>query len=60
MKTTYPTQKQTSSQALANKVWEVLASQNNIKKYMFGTKVVSTWQKNDTLIKWGGSHRRSK
>lgn len=60
MKTTFPTQKQISSQALAHKVWEALASPNIIKKDMSGAEVVSTWQKDDTVIKRGGIPRRSK
>lgn len=57
MKTNFPTQKQITIQASADKVWEALASPNIIKKYMFGAEVVSTWQKGDTVIykgQWDG------
>lgn len=57
MTTPFTTTKRIQINASTAKVWEALASPKIIKQYMFGTEVVSTWQKGDTVIykgQWDG------
>lgn len=57
MATPFTTTKRIQINASTAKVWEALASPKIIKQYMFGTEVVSTWQKGDTVIykgQWDG------
>ena len=57
MKLSYSTQKHITINAPTYRVWEALASPKIIKQYMFGTEVVSTWHKGDSVIykgQWDG------
>jgi uncharacterized protein YndB with AHSA1/START domain len=40
--------------APSNEVWDSLVNPETIKKYMFGTEVVSDWKKNSPIV-WNGS-----
>jgi len=57
MKPSYSVQKSITINAPADRVWESLISPKIIEQYMFGTQVVSTWKKGDTVIykgQWDG------
>lgn len=57
MKPTYPIKKSIAIKASVDRVWESLISPKIIEQYMFGTQVVSTWKKGDTVIykgQWDG------
>ena len=57
MNKSFSTQKHITISAPTYKVWEALASPKIIKQYMFGTEVVSTWHKGDSVIykgQWDG------
>ncbi len=57
MDKSFSTQKHITISAPTDMVWEALASPKIIKQYMFGTEVVSTWHKGDSVIykgEWDG------
>ena len=57
MTTPYSTTKQISIKASPSRVWEALISPEILRQYMFGTEVLSTWQKGSPVVykgQWDG------
>ena len=57
MTTSFSITKQITINASTGRVWEALTTPEIVKQYMFGTEVVSTWQKGGPLVykgQWDG------
>jgi len=54
---------ETTINASADKAWDALTNPEMIKKYMFGTTVISEWQEGSKIIwkgEWEGKHYEDK
>ena len=54
---------ETTIKASADKVWNALTNPEMIKKYMFGTTVISDWKEGSKIIwkgEWEGKHYEDK
>ena len=51
--TTYVAKAETTINASPDKVWSALVNPETIKKYMFGTTVISNWTEGSTIV-WKG------